>query len=162
MTSARIRKDLPDVEIETRFVKSVSTLNKSIIVSFFVLVTSIAIFEYVENLDNSRNLDISETINLEERQRMFTQQIGRLVALQNNTHQKGINQNLAISETISRFNKEAVELEQCYMEQSLLEDQTLKKSVAYASQIRNEMLPGNPLLVEHLAQRYLIPRSERR
>ena len=157
MASARIRKDLPDVEIETRFVKSVSTLNKSIIVSFFVLVTSIAIFEYVENLDNSRNLDISETINLEERQRMFTQQIGRLVALQNNTHQKGINQNLAIAETISRFNEEAVELEQCYLEQSLLEDQTLKKSVAYASQIRNEMLdmlqdaasgPNDALLID--------------
>ncbi|MCU0712736.1 MAG: PAS domain S-box protein [Pirellula sp.] len=140
MASARIRKDLPDVEIETRFVKSVSTLNKSVVVSFFVLVTSIAIFEYVENLDNSRNLEISETIKLEERQRMFTQQIGRLVALQNNTHQEGIDQHQAIAETISRFNEEAAELEQRFLEQSLLEDLALKKSVAYASQIRNELL----------------------
>lgn len=140
MTKSPFIRASSQFEIETKFARSVSRLNKSILLTAFVLIGAICIFEFIENYDNSRVFDLARAVNLQERQRMLSQQLGRLV--EHRLTLEHIDDELEdrISITQHAFFEEAKQLKNELTTQSLFTDPVLKKAWDYASQKRLDLL----------------------
>lgn len=128
------------LEIETKFARSVSRLNKSILLNALVLIVTISIFELIENFDNARVLDLAQAVHLQERQRVLGQQLGRLVERRLTLEQLDNELEDIISTTVVKFSEEAEYLKTELSNQSLLTDPVLKKAWEYASNKRSDLL----------------------
>lgn len=128
------------LEIETKFARSVSRLNRSILLTAFVLIAAICIFEFIENYDNARVLDLARAVNLQERQRMLSQQLGRLVEHRLTLEHIDDELENSISNIKHEFIEEAKQLKNELTTQSLLTDPVLRKAWEHASKKRSDLL----------------------
>jgi PAS domain S-box-containing protein len=128
------------LEIETKFARSVSRLNRSILLNALVIIATISIFEIIEKSDNAGVLDLAQAIHLQERQRVLGQQLGRLVEHRLPLEQLDNELEHNISSTVFKFIEEAEHLKEELSNQSLLTDPVLKKAWEYASNKRLDLL----------------------
>lgn len=128
------------LEIETKFARSVSRLNRSILLNALVLIATISIFELFEKSDNARVLDLAQAIHLQERQRVLSQQLGRLVEHRFTLEHLDNELEDNISSTVVKFIEEAKHLKDELSNQSLLTDPVLSKAWQYASNKRSDLL----------------------
>lgn len=128
------------LEIETKFARSVSRLNRSILLNALVLIATISIFELIEKSDNASVLDLAQAIHLQERQRVLSQQLGRLVEHRFTLVHLDNELEDNISSTVVKFIEEAKHLKDELSNQSLLTDPVLSKAWEYASNKRSDLL----------------------
>lgn len=140
MADAWLERGPTFADIQSRFVGSVSNMNRSFFAGFFLLGFSVLALEYFAYRETANNIDIAETVNIAERQRCQAYQLAALMAMETEDAElKEIRTN-ELSEKTARFRIEGDMLSSRLLDLSSLKSGSLANSLQNSSQLRYEIL----------------------
>ncbi|XZE21851.1 PAS domain S-box protein [Pirellulaceae bacterium SH449] len=140
MADAWLERGPTFAEIQSRFVESVSNLNRSFFVVFFLIGFSVLALEYFAYHASENNIDLAETVNLAERQRSQVFQIAVLVGIETEDSIDNAIPSIELSEKVERIRVEGELLNNRLLEFSSHKSNPLATSLKTSSQLRDEIL----------------------
>lgn len=140
MADAWLERGPTFADIQSRFVGSVSNLNRSFVASFFLLGFSVLVFEYFAYYATADNIRIAETVSFAERQRSQAYQLAALMGMDTEDAVLNSIRLNELCEKTERFRIEGESLGNRLLGLSSLESSSLKTSLKNSSQLRYEIL----------------------